>query len=279
MSKIGLGTVQFGVTYGLNSKSAPSDETIRAILNAAQTKGINVLDTSFGYGDAENVIGRTGLAPHFNIVSKYSTRSESALSSFEISINRLNVKALYGYLVHYFDLYRENKSIWNDFLRLREEKRVSKIGFSIYDAEELEVLLHDNVDFDIIQIPYSILDTEFSPYLKVLKDRGVEVHVRSVFLQGLIFKEAADLPPALSSLADYLKTIKIIAEEKQISIGELALNYVINNPYIDKVILGVHSLEQFERNLRSVRAFSFDDVYIPIREKDKNLLKPKNWKL
>ena len=279
MSKIGLGTVQFGITYGLNSKSAPSDETIRAILNAAQTKGINVLDTSFGYGDAENVIGRTGLAPHFSIVSKYSTRSESAFSSFETSINRLNVKTLYGYLVHYFDLYRENKSIWNDFLRLRDEKRVSKIGFSIYDAEELEVLLHDNVDFDIIQIPYSILDTEFSPYLKVLKDRGVEVHVRSVFLQGLIFKEAADLPPALSSLADYLKTIKKIAEEKQISIGELALNYVINNPYIDKVILGVHSLEQFERNLRSVRAFSFDDVYIPIREKDKNLLKPKNWKL
>ena len=108
-----------------------------------------------------------------------------------------------------------------------------------------------------------------------MKEKGVEIHVRSTFLQGLFFKERNHLPPKLQPLKPYLEQLDVYAQNQQISIAELALNYNLQNKYIDGVLIGVDNVEQLKTNLSSIIDFPIN-LSIPVKEKE--LLNPVNWK-
>lgn len=131
LSKLVLGTVQFGLQYGINSAGHPSIEQVSDILNNAKTGGILILDTSSAYGNAEEVLGYVKAGEFFKIVSKYSECDKSVAETFGNSLKFFSTEHLYGYLLHHFEAYRENKSIWNDFVQLQKEGKVDRIGFSL----------------------------------------------------------------------------------------------------------------------------------------------------
>ena len=193
LNKLALGTVQFGCQYGLNSVQPTKLDEVQSLLEFARESGIHLLDTSPAYGNAEEVLGKVSACDNFEIVSKYSDLSISVEDSFNQTLSQLGAKKLFGYLIHYFDMYQKCPNIWDDFLKLKSEGKVAHIGFSLYEPSELEYLINRKVDFDILQIPMNILDRQFEPYLKELHDRGVILHVRSVFLQGLFFKNRNEL--------------------------------------------------------------------------------------
>lgn len=273
-SKLVLGTVQFGLQYGINSAGRPSIEQVSEILNDAKVRGIDVLDTSSAYGDAEEVLGKVKAAHKFKIVSKYPKGEKSVEETFNNSLNILGTDHLYGYLLHHFEVYKENKQIWNDFVRLQKAGKVDRIGFSLYEPWELDTILNDGIPFSLIQVPYNIFDRQFEPYFKQLKAMGVEIHVRSTFLQGLFFKDRNTLPEKLLPLKKYLVQLDEYASGKGISVGELALNYNIQNPYIDGVLIGVDNKEQLIQNFASVKDV---DINLDIKVEDTDLLKPVNW--
>lgn len=273
-SKLVLGTVQFGLQYGINSAGRPSIEQVSEILNDAKVRGIDVLDTSSAYGDAEKVLGVVKAADNFKIVSKYPKGEKSVEETFNNSLNILGTGHLYGYLLHHFEVYKENKQIWNDFVRLQKEGKVDRIGFSLYEPWELDTILNDGIPFSLIQVPYNIFDRQFEPYFKQLKAMGVEIHVRSTFLQGLFFKDRNTLPEKLLPLKKYLVQLDEYASGKGISVGELALNYNIQNPYIDGVLIGVDNKEQLIQNFASVKDV---EINLDIKVDDTELLKPVNW--
>ena len=275
LSKLVLGTVQFGLQYGINSAGRPSIEQVSDKLNNAKTGGILILDTSSAYGNAEEVLGYVKAGESFKIVSKYSECDKSVAETFGNSLKFFSTEHLYGYLLHHFEAYRENKSIWNDFVQLQQEGKVDRIGFSLYEPWELDLILKDGIPFSLIQVPYNIFDRQFEPYFKQLKEMGVEIHVRSTFLQGLFFKDRETLPEKLQPLKKYLIQLDEYAASKGISVGDLALNYNLHNPYIDGVLIGVDNKEQLLQNFASVKDI---EINPDIKVEELELLKPVNWK-
>lgn len=276
-NKLVLGTVQFGCQYGVNSTGRPDEQTVANVLRLAAQNGIATLDTSAAYGDAEEVLGRvmpqTGSS--FQIVSKYPKCRSTVADTFEKTLLTLNVSQIYGYLLHHFEVYRNHPAVWKEFQKLKKEGKVVKIGFSLYSPTELERLLQDDVPFDLLQFPYNIFDRQFEPYLLLLRERGVEVHVRSTFLQGLFFKDRNHLPEKLMPLKPYLEGLDSYAAMQGMTVAEVALNYNLQHPCIDGVLVGVDNTEQLLDNIRSI---SDEKVDVNIDVKETELLNPVNWK-
>ena len=120
MNKIVLGTVQFGLQYGVNSAGRPSQEAVKGILEEATKGGITTLDTSSAYGNSEEVLGESIATPEqFKIVSKYPKGETPVAEMFNSSLMRLKVDKLYGYLLHHFEVYKNNPAVWDEFVALR----------------------------------------------------------------------------------------------------------------------------------------------------------------
>lgn len=275
MGKLVLGTVQFGLQYGVNSAGRPNQEDVKIILTEAAKGGITTLDTSSAYGNSEEILG-VSIANHgqFKIVSKYPKGETSVGEMFNSSLGRLNIDRLYGYLLHHFEVYKNNPAVWDDFIALKESGKIQKIGFSLYNPEELEFILKNGSPFDLIQVPFNIFDKKFLPYMKELHEKGVEIHVRSTFLQGLFFMDRNALPEKLLPLKRYLFQLDEYSKENGLSISEIALNFNLQNPYIDGVLIGVDNVEQLQINLNSVKETPID---IEIEVKEQELLNPVNW--
>lgn len=283
MNKIVLGTVQFGVNYGINNTSGQvTQDEVFKILEIANKAGIQTLDTSSGYGVSETVLGKsikeTGTS--FKIVSKYPRCEASVRTTFEKSIANLCVDNLYGYLVHHFDFYLEQPKIFDDMIALKYEGKIQKVGFSLYTVNQLQYLLDHDVKFDILQFPYNIFDRQFEPYMEKLVMRGVEIHTRSAFLQGLFFKDTNTLPSKLLPLKPYLDNLHHYCQDNDITIEELAFGYVLANDNVLGALIGVDNHHQLESNIRvagrSLRQEDIDFIK-SIDIKEKLLLNPVNW--
>jgi len=281
--KLVLGTVQFGLKYGVNNqKGIPNDYEISSILQHAKANSINILDTASAYGNAEIRIGELS-SDDFKIVSKFS----NVFSKYELnnqlknSLDNLKKDTIYAYLAHNADHLIEYPILWHELLLQKQKGRISKIGYSLYNPEQLEILLKLEMIPDIVQLPYSLLDRRFEPYFENLKSLGVEVHIRSVFLQGLYFIELNKLPLKLESLRNELSQLKEICLENNISIGSLSINFVNNNPQVDKVVIGVDSLEQLIKNLNflyeSKSKKDLTEMVKSIKIASSEMLNPSNW--
>lgn len=283
MSKIVLGTVQFGVNYGINNTSGQVclDEVCK-ILKIAKEQGILTLDTSSAYGTSEIVLGEAlkKSSTHFNIVSKYPKCKEIVRSTFEKSISNLGVNNLYGYLVHHFEFYLDHPEIFDEMTTLKNEGRIKKVGFSLYNVQQLQYLLDKGVKFDILQFPYNIFDKQFELFMPKLVEMGVEIHTRSAFLQGLFFKDTNTLPEKLKPLKKYLDDLHNYCTNRGLAVEQLALGYVLANQNVSGALIGVDNHEQLEVNLKvaSVELSQEDIDYIRnIDIKEKAFLNPVNW--
>ncbi|MCK4882077.1 MAG: aldo/keto reductase [Candidatus Omnitrophica bacterium] len=289
ISKISLGTVQFGKDYGIsNTKGKVSKKEVFEILDYAKAAGINSLDTAFSYGTSEAVIGEylRGKGADFNIISKFPSIGRDKPGNIEEvlkqSIQKLGTSSLYGYLLHQFSDVLEDNNIWDSLVHLKQSGLVEKIGFSVYSPEDLILLLEKGIDFDIIQVPYSIFDQRFDAYFPELKRKGIEVYSRSVFLQGLYFLSLDGLDCQFDSAREKLEALNRIAQESEISIQHLCLGYALLNAGIDHVIIGVDSIAQLKSDLKveqeiDVVKNAYDQLK-SLRMEDENILLPYLWK-
>ena len=287
MNKLALGTAQFGLDYGINNRRGkiPVNEVF-AILNYAFTKKIDTLDTAHDYGDSEKIIGQYLHATNqsFKIISKSAPLSPKHLDAFFYqSLKNLKVNNLYGYLIHDFDKFKANPAILSQLQKYKKRGRVKKIGFSLYYPHQLEYLLKNKVKFDLIQIPFSIFDQRFVSYLPKLKSNSIEVYARSIFLQGLVFKKIADLPKKILKIKPKLQSLSKISKKWQIPIAAVCLNFVWNNRYIDKVVIGVDSKKNLEENINNigfVKIIEKEEVtrqLTLLKEDDETIILPINW--
>ena len=188
-NKIGVGSVQFGIPYGVsNSHGQTTSAEVNKILNYANRSGIKIIDTASAYGNAEEVLGFNDLN-NFKIISKFMPKEENNSIRFQLktSLEKLNVDSLYGYLAHRPLSLLDNRKQWEELLVLKQENKVRKIGFSLNEPKELDLLLNRGMMPDLIQVPYNYFDNRFKDILIDLKAKGCEIHTRSAFLQGLFF--------------------------------------------------------------------------------------------
>jgi aryl-alcohol dehydrogenase-like predicted oxidoreductase len=271
--KLGLGTVQFGIPYGISNTSGQTPpEEVRDILALALKNNIKVLDTASAYGAAESVLGEVGVEG-FEIVSKFMTPAEGETISLQLKATFQNLKQekLYGYLAHRPQELLKKPELWEELQGFKEEGLIIKRGFSLNKPEELERLLEKGMHPDLIQVPYNYLDNRFEELMKELHSKGCEIHTRSAFLQGLFFRDAETLPDFFNEVKPVLSHLQ---SEKASLSGKL-LKYVLQKPFIDKVIIGVENAQQLQQNL--------DDIHsapaLPQKEKQvpENILMPMYW--
>lgn len=288
--KLCLGTATFGLVYGIASKTCKvaKNEVFR-ILDYCHSIGLNALDTAFSYGESEKVIGdyiRNNNC-NFRIMSKLPALekfdSQEIENTFYESLRRLRLKSIYGYLIHRFDDFSKYEELWEVLQRLKDRQLVEKIGFSLYRPQELEFIFSRDISFDILQVPYSVFDMRFSDFFKALKEKNVEINVRSVFLQGLMFLDPRTLTGKLIKASPHIETLQNLAKKKDISLNALCLNFVLLNPLIDKAVLGVERLEHLKKNVEGLRlAGKVKDIHdelagLSIRDED--IILPYKWEL
>jgi aryl-alcohol dehydrogenase-like predicted oxidoreductase len=283
VSKLILGTVQFGIEYGITNSSGKTPESeLGSIFNYAKQHGIAFLDTAQAYGDAESNIGRYA-DNQFEVISKFPflETEEALFDSFYRTLGHLNKKELYGYMAHNAEFLLQYPLLWNTLKILKGYRKVKKIGYSLYTVEQLDHLLEMGMVPDVIQIPYSIFDRKFSSRFELLRSMNVEIHVRSVFLQGLYFMDPDNLPNKLLEMQKPLRKLRELCKLHHIDIANLALNYAILNPFIDKVVIGVNTLEQLRSNIEFLSNSSVLNDLIPeiesIEIKNPLLLNPALW--
>ena len=270
--KLALGTVQFGLDYGISNKEGQTSlREVRKIIQQAQNAGIDALDTAFCYGDAEKNISKVSVEG-FEIITKVLKPEE-----FELSLKNLGRNNVYALMFHNTDVLIENPDYWDDFKKFKAQKKVKKIGVSIYTKEQILKVI-DAFDIDIIQLPINVLDQRLikSGVLKKLKAKNIEIHVRSVFLQGLLLMDYDDINPKFAPLkpiiADYFKFL----EENNLTKLQGALNFVKNIEGIDKIVIGVNTCNQLQEILEAYKCDKIVD-YDRFSNVDSRLLNPSNW--
>ena len=285
MSKLIIGTANFGMDYGISNPSGKlSDKKITRIFEAGQNCGIDTMDTAQAYGDAEkrvgNILNENNF--NFNIITKLKPGiSGSIIDLFETSLTKLKTKQLYGLLYHSFADYKVKPDTWYDLQKLKNIGKVLKIGFSLYYPYELELLIRNNIDFNIIQIPYSIFDRRFEYLFEILKMREVEIHTRSVFLQGLVFSNPNELNPKLSKLKEKIEILQNLSSLHSMSIASICLNFVYMNSNINNIVIGVNDANSLIENTNSVKDYNriaqFTMELERLQETDEQLIIPSNW--
>lgn len=280
LNKISLGTVQFGLEYGINNTNGQTKrDEVAKILKRCNKVGIMHIDTAAAYGSAENVLGEViqseGLSNSFQITTKYKGDGNNNFSlSARESLQRLRVDGLHCQMFH---SYKDFK-IAEDFIK---PDSVDKIGVSVYTNQELLDTIKDP-KVCVVQCPFNLLDNQSvrGESLKLAKEKGVEVQVRSAFLQGLFFMDRNYLPSALIDLKGPLEELDRICFKNEITMSQLALGYCLSKDYIDKVVIGVDSLEQLNLNIEAIKTplpKSIVEEIDKITVINQKLLNPTNW--
>lgn len=282
LNKLALGTVQFGLDYGITNQTGQvSMEDVANILQIAKNNSIDTLDTASGYGNSEQVLGEVGI-DNYQIITKTTSIKngvKEVVNNFHQSLKNLKQPKVDGLLVHNINEI-ENKQfdvLFEELQLLKQQGLINKIGFSTYTPEQVDFLL-DNFDFDLIQVPFNVFDNRLivGGQLEKLKGKSIEVHARSVFLQGLLLNFET-LPKYFLTWKNEFKTYQEVVKESGVSLLEYALNFSLNIKEIDKVLVGVNNVKQLQEIIQASQK-QINDELTSFSINDINLLNPSLWK-
>jgi aryl-alcohol dehydrogenase-like predicted oxidoreductase len=261
LSRLGLGTVQFGQDYGVSNRlGRPGEREVAAILTRAVEAGVGYIDTAPAYDSAEELVGRHLVRGHsIRIITKTLAFGEAAieaghgqrvLDSLATSLDRLKVDAVHALLVHQSgDLAKPGwQFIVDAMVEARARGWTSRIGASIYNSDQL-ALVESRFQPELVQLPLSVLDRRpiVSGALARLKTAKVEVHARSVFLQGLLLMEPDELPEFFAPVRQNIVGLRGLWQQRGLSALEACLAFALHRPEIDAVIVGVNCLNEFKQ--------------------------------
>jgi aryl-alcohol dehydrogenase-like predicted oxidoreductase len=286
MSRLALGTVQFGMAYGIaNHVGQVTRRDANLMLRLAERMGIDTIDTAIAYGDSEACLGEAGVQ-NFKVVTKLPKIPDdcgdvSAWVQQQVagSCARLGVSALYGLLLHHSDnlVGTHGAELYQAIQNLKDIGQVEKMGVSIYSPDELDAIGH-RFRLDLVQAPFNIIDRRLltSGWLQRLNKSGVEVHTRSVFLQGLLLMPRAGLPDKFSPWQDvWLQWFDWLSSHDA-SAAEACMAFPLSFAEVDRVVIGAVSLDQLTQinqaaNLAPLK--NFPDFLCH----DERLINPAHW--
>lgn len=288
-ARLGLGTVQFGLAYGIsNARGQPTEDEVRGILDLAAESGMAVIDTASLYGSAEERLGRTMPSSAFRVVTKTphfrdvdhigQIQVNHLLDSFRRSLEKLQRDRVAGLLAHVVDdlLRPGGDLLWAAMEELRAEGLVERIGASLYEGAQAKELLH-RFDPSLVQLPLNVLDQRMlrDGTLYRLKARGVEIHARSAFLQGLLLMEPEAVPAGIPGAGQAVTRFRAAAGGRN-PLG-VALGFVLSQPQVDAVIVGVASACQLREMLAECAASVPLEGAEGLACDDERLVNPNFW--
>jgi len=271
--RVALGTVQFGFPYGVANQSGQVTRSeAKAMLDLAAASGIDTLDTAIAYGDSEACLGEVGIGG-FNIITKLPAVPENCddivgwvHGQIAASLERLRVASVYGVLLHRPDqlLRRDGEVLFRALQSLKDNGQAQKIGVSINAPRELEELTAQ-YRFDLVQAPFSLIDRRLQTtgWLQRLSREGVEVHTRSVFLQGLLLMPEFARPEKFSPWSALWHHWQEWLTEHRISAVQACLAFPLSFAEVHRVVVGADGLGHLQQIIKAatgVLPVSFPDI-------------------
>lgn len=284
--KIGLGSAQFGMDYGVVNKSGQVNSAcVEEILeHSSRINPEMIIDTAPLYGNSENVLGQAleKRPDHkFRLVTKTASEFSELENTFMGSCAKLNKKPLYGLLDHNaWHLLSEDygDQAYTKMKEFKDKGLVQKIGATIYTKADIEKLLA-KFPLDILQVPLNIFDQRLleQDYLNQLKrEHGIEIHVRSAFLQGALLYDVNTLPPFFQNYETYFKSFEDFCLDHKITKASACINFIQSLDAVDTIVLGVLSKDQLaEHEENSVQGQALN--YASLACADEKLINPSLW--
>lgn len=288
LTKLALGTAQFGLNYGIaNQRGQITASEVATLLTRAHQAGINTLDTAIDYGESEAVLGTVDL-DGWRVVSKLpalpadcNSITDWVRSQIESSLQRLGIAHLHAMLLHRpIELLGEHgRTLHTALTAARAAGLIKKIGVSVYQPEELDPLWATYGDFDLVQAPLNIFDRRLisSGWLQKLKQSGCEVHTRSAFLQGLLLMPTQQRPEKFQRWKPLWDQWEGWLSRHNASAMQTCLSFALSNNSIDRVILGVDSLSQLEQIIAAAKSSTMPLPPDTMQCDDTELLNPAMW--
>lgn len=292
LSRIGIGTVQFGTRYGISNRHGrPDERQVADILDRAIEAGVDVLDTATAYGDAESIIGRLLPAGHpIRIVTKTppvhaqtieARDGQQWLDAIAASLERLRVDKVHAVLVHHTtDL---DKPGWQHLVEAlataKERGWTARIGASVYAADQL-ALVENRLDPEIVQLPLNALDRRpiESGLLARLQAAGTEIHVRSVFLQGLLLMMPDEMPEFFAPVRKEIADLHRRWQGQGVNALAGCLAFALQQSQVGAVIVGVNRRSELEEIIAAVGAAAHAAIdFGPAPKVDSIYLDPSRW--
>jgi aryl-alcohol dehydrogenase-like predicted oxidoreductase len=282
--RLALGTAQFGLAYGLNNQAGqPTPTAVAEVLAAARTAGLTLLDTAAAYGNSEARLGELiGENAAFEVITKIPAGPPAQVTQhLAESLARLRRQQVYGVLFHAFGPLQAEPTAWQALQAARTARQVGRIGVSLYHPHEAEWLLAQGWDVDLVQVPYNVFDQRFAAVLPQLAARGVEVHVRSAFLQGLLLREPDSLPPFFRPLAPKLVKLRALAAEAGLPLPAALLLFAAYAPGVARAVIGVDSVANLHENLAAAyhldAAVALRPALVELAELTDTFILPYTW--
>jgi aryl-alcohol dehydrogenase-like predicted oxidoreductase len=251
LTTLGLGTVQFGMNYGVaNTAGQPQPRAIQEILTRAADLGVDLLDTAEGYGKAEATLGTLNTSS-FKIVTKLGEvkNFEEIPIRFKACLDRLNRDSVHSVLLHRPQVLFESGG-GRVFEALQKLVGAGKIGASTYTPEETEALI-DRFPLRLLQIPLAPIDARWDATLARLSAADIEVHTRSALLQGLLAIGPELRPPYFQRWRKLFSSWDAWCLDHQLERAAAALALARRHHSVDRVIFGVDNVSQLESLLVS----------------------------
>ena len=284
MNRIVLGGAQLGLPYGiLNGGETLSREEVARILDTAVDHGIDSIDTAIAYGQSESVIGETA-QNRFNIISKLpplpsevSNVSEWVHMQVDASLARLNCKSLDALLLHRpQDLVEQHGAeLYAAINSLKIKKIIQRFGISIYAPDELDGII-GKFDIDVVQAPLNVFDRRILGVIDQLTARNIEVHVRSVFLQGVLIASPKDRPQRFQPWSEHFSRFDTWVHSTGVSAMACCLAFALQQPGVAKLVIGTTSAESLAEIMNSVPNM-YLEVPADLQSSSEQLIDPRVW--
>lgn len=287
MRRLALGTAQFGLAYGIaNEVGKVGSTAVASILDRARQGGVDTLDTAIAYGDSEAQLGAAGVAG-WHVITKLPPVPEDVADvagwvdmNVAGSLRRLDLNRVDAVLLHRSSdlLDGRGHALAKALDGLTAAGVATSVGVSIYDPSELDSVW-PRWQPKIVQAPFNVLDRRLlaSGWLPRLAQQGIRVHVRSVFLQGLLVMDRAQRPDWFSRWAGLLDRWHGWCEANEVTPAAAALAFVAAQEQVERIVMGIDSLQQLEQLLQMPA-----EVPLPpadLRSDDRELIEPSRWKL
>lgn len=286
-----IGSAQFGMNYGIaNHDGQLATGEIEKILQLAAAMKINYIDTASAYGASESILGKLA-NPEFKIVTKLSSLdleiddiNDHVINQCFLSLKKLQRETCEGLLVHHANdlLGPKGEQVYDALSELKKIKKIKKIGVSVYSPEQVYALL-DRFKLDIVQFPLNIVDQRFiqKPLLEKMKGSGIELHARSIFLQGLLLMKNDNIPDYFKQIKPLLQTFNEECQSKGLQPRQALIEFITSIKEIDHFIVGIDNHHQFSEivtdllNCKTNCRIQFSQYEC----NDPNIINPMNWKM
>jgi aryl-alcohol dehydrogenase-like predicted oxidoreductase len=295
--KLCIGTVQFGMDYGVQGGSRPSLDDAVAMLDYATQNGVDAIDTAASYGTAEEVVGeflsrRTVPRDAIQVITKFGTGifdgSDAAgypqrlKDAAEKSLRRLRTDYLDAFICHVPSA-AGDEAVASAMEVLKASGLVRHVGFSIYETEEAMACLASGA-VDFMQAPFSVLDQRMksSGVLGKAESKGVDVHTRSAFVQGLMLMDVDAIPAHLEATKPHVAALESLCRENGITRRVLALAFVKAQSGISHLVFGVDNMAQLREIVddfaRDIPAETVEGITSRFASVPADVFMPNKWR-